>query len=128
MTESAFPILHVTKTFKTCTNCKKHWETLEAFIRDPLIELVGYMPTFDDLSSGLFLFNHSCKTTLACRVALFEHLYEGPIYQVNQQGKADCLGYCQHKSDLSACPNKCSCAFVRETLRLIKQWPKSDAP
>jgi hypothetical protein len=128
MNERTFPTLHVTTSFKTCTNCGKRWETLEAFIQDATIELVGYMPTFDDLANGLFLFNHSCQTTLALRVRLFEHLYDGPIYQVSQQGKAGCLGYCQNQSDFSSCQNKCSCAFVRETLQIIKQWPKSDVP
>lgn len=128
MTESAFPTFHVTTTFKTCTNCGKRWGTLEDFIQDPMIELVGYMPTFDDLANGLFLFNHSCKTTLACRVMLFEKLYDGPVYQVSKQMNADCPGYCQHHSDLSHCPNKCCCAFVRETLQIIKQWPKSSVP
>ncbi len=100
--------------------------SLEAFIQDPTIELVGYMPTFDELVDGLFLFNHGCGTTLACRVALFEHLYDGPVYRVKKIGDPECPRHCQDQADLSSCPVKCNCAYVRETLQIIKQWPKSN--
>jgi len=126
MTSCASSTHHAAETFKTCSNCQARWETLETFIQDPAIALVGYMPTFDDLLNGLFLFNHDCGTTLACPVMLFAHLYNGPIYQVKKTGQAECPGYCQHKSDLSACPIKCNCAYVRETLQIIKRWPKSE--
>jgi len=115
-----------TKRFKTCTFCEEQWESLEAFIQDPTIELVGYMPTFDDLARGLVLFNHCCGTTLACQVAKFEHLNDGPAYQVRKTGKAECPGHCRCQTDLSPCSAQCSCAFVRETLQIIKQWPKVD--
>jgi hypothetical protein len=113
--------------FKACSNCQSQWESLDAFMQDPSIEVVGYMPTFDDLLRGLFLFNHGCGTTLACPVALFAHLYSGPIYETKKRGDSECPGYCQHKSDLSPCPAKCNCAYVRETLQIIKKWPKSSA-
>jgi hypothetical protein len=47
------------------------WERRDDFMQDPDIELTGYMPTFDDLLTGLFLFNHRCGTTLACPVDMF---------------------------------------------------------
>jgi hypothetical protein len=128
MSPSDFPTAHAATAFKTCTHCEERWGNLDAFIQDPTIELVGYMPTFDDLLNGLILFNHSCGTTLACRVALFEHLYDGPVYQTRKTGEAECPGYCQDKTNFSPCPNKCSCAFVRETLQIIKQWSKTEAP
>lgn len=126
MTTSALPTAHDAATFKTCTNCQEHWDDLDAFIQDPTIELVGYMPTFDDLVLGLFLFNHGCGTTLACEVSLFEHLYDGPVYKIKKTGEPECPGYCLSETDFSPCPVKCSCAFVRETLQIIKQWPKTN--
>lgn len=126
MPSRAFPTAQDATRFKTCTLCQEQWTSLEAFIQDPTIELIGYMPTFDNLVRGLILFNHGCGTTLACQVALFEHLYEGPVYQDKKTGEAECPGYCQNKADLSPCSIKCSCAFVRETLQIIKRWPKAD--
>ena len=126
MTASAFPTANAATTFKICTNCEEQWGSLDAFIQDPTVELVGYMPTFDELLNGLILFNHDCGTTLACQVTLFEHLYDGPVYQIRKTGEPECPGYCLDKTDFSPCPNKCSCAFVRETLQIIKQWPKSE--
>lgn len=124
MTSSAITTAHVSPIFKSCTNCVTRWKSIDAFIQDPSIELVGYMPTFDDLVSGLFLFNHNCGTTLALKVGQFEHLYEGPVYRENKHGGSECPGYCQNKTDFSPCPEKCSCAFVRDTMQAIKRWPK----
>jgi hypothetical protein len=128
MSPSALPPADVAATFKNCSNCDVHWPNLDAFMRDPAIELVGYMPTFDNLANGLILFNHGCGTTLACRVEQFKNLFKGPVYQINKQGGDDCPGYCQNKTDFSPCPIECSCAFVRDALQIIKQWPKSKIP
>ncbi len=125
MTASADATVRNT-AFKTCSNCQQHWHDLDAFIEDPRIDLVGYMPTFDALPNGLFLFNHACGTTLACRAGLFEHLYDGPVYTVNRRGSDECPGHCQNRSDLVPCPVQCNCAYVRETLQIIRHWPKSD--
>ena len=120
MSDSACPRTETDGNFKSCKNCQTRWETLDAFIEDPRIKLVGYMPTFDDLLKGLFLFNHSCGTTLACQVDLFAHLYDGPIYQVKKNGQSECPGYGLNKSNFSPCPVECNCAYVRETLQIIK--------
>lgn len=117
----------VDTTFKTCSNCGDHWERLEDFVQDPGIELTGYMPTFDDVFNGLFLFNHRCGTTLACPVGIFEHLYDGLVYRVNKAGEPECPGYCMNKTDFSPCPVECNCAFVREILLILEQWPKDQA-
>ena len=124
MSSGAFSTAHVDPSFKTCSNCGKHWERLEDFIQDQEVGLTGYMPTFDELLTGLFLFNHRCGTTLACPVLLFEHLYNGPVYRVRKSGTPECPGYCQNKTDLGPCPVKCNCAFVREILLILKRWPK----
>jgi hypothetical protein len=127
MTASARPTAQPLPTFKACSNCDQQWNSIEIFMQDPGIRLVGYMPTFDDLLRGLFLFNHVCGTTLACTVGQFEHLYDGPIYEINRHGDQECPGYCLNQSELSACPQQCSCAFVRETLQIINHWPKAGA-
>ena len=127
MTASAISTAQAPPTFKACSNCDQHWISIETFMQDPGIQLVGYMPTFDDLLKGLFLFNHACGTTLACTVGQFEHLYDGPIYETNRYGGEECPGYCLNKTEFSPCPQQCSCAFVRETLQIINRWPKSGA-
>jgi len=127
MTASTLLTVQSTDSFKICTNCDARWTSMDVFIQDPAIQLVGYMPTFDDLVSGLFLFNHSCGTTLACRVGQFEHLYDGPMYRDNKTGGAECPGYCQNQTEFSPCPVKCNCAFVRDILNAIRQWPKLQA-
>jgi hypothetical protein len=64
--------------FKTCPFCSKPWTSRETFLEDADIEPVGYQVDFEDLSLGLFLFNHNtCKTTLAVHARLFKDLHTG---------------------------------------------------
>jgi len=126
MTTTAASTVRIPALFKSCNNCETQWDSLQAFIQDPAIHLVGYMPTFDELTEGLFLFNHRCGTTLACTVGQFVHLTDGPVYQTNRNGEDGCPGHCLNKTDLAPCPQRCSCAFVRETLHIIDRWPKTE--
>ena len=126
MTVGACQKKKIAGNFKSCSICQNQWETLESFLEDPAIKLVGYMPTFDDLQNGLFLFNHTCGTTLACQVGLFTNLYDGPVYTVKKTGQSDCPGHCLNKTDFSPCPVVCNCAHVRDTLQIIKTWPKNE--
>lgn len=112
------------ETFKLCTNCNTSWESRESFLSDPNIELVGYQVSFKNLKLGYFLFNHSCKSTIAIHAGEFADLYDGPIFKERHTGDASCLGYCMHKSNLRPCPVQCECAYVREVLQIVKEWPK----
>jgi hypothetical protein len=127
MTVKAYAQAPVETKFKNCSNCNAYWENLESFIQDPKIKLVGYMPTFDDLLEGLFLFNHHCGTTLACRFDLFRQLNDGPVYEFKKNGKPECPGHCLNKTDLAPCPVECNCAYVREILQIIRAWPKAQS-
>lgn len=117
--------LEATPFLKTCSNCGKKWENLTLFIEDPNIELLGYMPAFKSITHGLFLFNHDCKTTLACKVELFTDLYDGPLYEDAKTGSDGCPGHCEDIENLEPCSEKCSCAFAREIIQVLKAWPKS---
>jgi hypothetical protein len=76
------------------------------------------------LTDGLFLFNHACRTTLACRVAQFQDLYSGPIHRERKTGSPECLGLCRSRGELGTCPTHCECAYVREILAIVQAWPK----
>ena len=128
MIVKAASLAGVGAVFKTCSNCVTQWASVTTFLQDPDIHLTGYMPTFDALTDGLFLFNHCCGTTLACPVGQFAHLYDGPIYQTNFRGEGECPGHCMHQTDFAPCPQECSCAFVRKTMHIIDQWPKNENP
>lgn len=113
--------------FKTCPSCGFKWSTRDQFLEDPDLELVGYQVNFVELLAGFFLFNHSCKTTLAVLSEAFEDLYDGPVFRERATGSEQCQEHCLHESDLSPCPVQCECAFVREIIQYIKNWPKRRA-
>jgi len=110
--------------FKKCLVCGFIWPSLTDFLDDPGIVMIGYQASFNNLDSGLFLFNHTCRTTLGCEVELFRSLYQCPVYCECQTGRDECPGYCLNIRELAPCPVKCSCAYVREIIQLISQWPK----
>ena len=110
--------------FKRCEVCGKSWLVRSDLLSDPGVGLVGYQVNFADLVMGLLLFEHSCGTTLAIGVLEFRDLYSGPIFQSRRTGESDCPTYCLHAEELRPCPATCECAFVREILQIIRQWPK----
>lgn len=110
--------------FKKCSKCGFVWPEKASFLSDPNLRMIGYQACFDELMAGLFLFNHICGTSLAIKADDFQDLYDGPIYTERLNGTKKCGGYCLHKDDLSPCPEKCECAYVREIVQVILNWPK----
>ena len=110
--------------FITCSKCYASWNDREAFLSDPGIDLVGYQAHFKKLVTGYFLFNHSCKTTMALKVSQFTDLYHGPIFMERKTGGDECPGYCLRENCMEACPAECECAYIRHILMLLHKWPK----
>ncbi len=111
-------------TFKQCTSCAKQWQSQEEFLADPDISLLGLQVCFENLLEGLVMFNHSCRTTFSIEVSRFENLYHGRIYEERATGTEQCPGYCLNERELKPCPAQCSCAYVREIIQVIKEFPK----
>jgi len=116
----------VDTAFKECASCETTWLERRDFLEDPDIKVVGYQVHFEDLQTGLFLFNHHCGNTLALHAAQFTDLYKGPVFKVCKQNTDECPDYCLHEDELRPCPVRCECAFVRETLRIVNHWPKQE--
>lgn len=112
------------RPFKVCTNCKTRWRQRRDFLSDPNISLVGYQVNYTRLKAGLFLFNHSCGTTLALPAGVFRTLRSGRIFRERATGTGACPGFCQHEHELEPCVARCECAFVRDVLQLVRNWPK----
>jgi hypothetical protein len=105
--------------FKQCSNCSTIWHSQEEFLHDAAVELVGYQININELSEGLFLFNHACGTTMALTATVFRNLYSGPVFTERLFGSEQCSGLCLRQDDLNPCPEKCECAFVREVIQEI---------
>jgi len=110
--------------FKKCPNCGFEWNDRESFFKDPNVTSIGYQVNFIRLSAGYFLFNHSCKGTFSIQVNQFKDLYDGPVFTKRAAGSDECPEYCLHSDELRPCPVHCECAYVREVLQIIKNWPK----
>ena len=112
------------RRFKRCSSCGYEWESRDGFIEDPALCIIGYQVDFEHLKEGLFLFNHSCGTTLAIMAGDFRDLYEGPVFSERLTGSGECPEYCLHQSELRPCPAKCECAYVREIVQIITDRPR----
>jgi hypothetical protein len=111
--------------FKKCPLCGRRWHSRNDFLEDPSTDMIGYQVSFEDLSLGLFLFNHlECGTTLGIPAGNFKDLYHGPAFSERLFGTKECQEYCLHEDQLDPCPAKCECAYVREILQTVRRWPK----
>jgi hypothetical protein len=110
--------------FKKCPNCDFEWDSRESFLKDANISIIGYQAHFEELTLGLLLFNHSCKTTLAIRAGAFRDLYDGPVFAKRATGSEACRGYCLNRYELQQCDVQCECAYVRKIIQIVKNWPK----
>jgi len=107
--------------FKQCNVCGHNWATLQAFIDDADVKIVGYEVNFKKLEAGLLYFNHACKNTIALPANVFADLYDGPVFKERKTETEECPGYCLHLERLRRCPAKCECAYIREILQLLKK-------
>ena len=108
--------------------CGVEWNSRDAFLADPCIYLNGYQANFVDLEAGLFFFTHkasSCGTTLAILADKFTDLHDGPVFGKSLRGTQDCPKLCTRTQALEACPQQCECAFVRDVLQKVLNWPKN---
>lgn len=113
-----------TDTFLQCSLCGHVWSSREEFISDPQMTLLGYQVNFTDLNYGLFLFTHTCGTTVSLTVDAFKDFYDGPIFSERATGTEACPGFCLIERELRLCPTRCECAYVREILQILRAWPK----
>ncbi len=113
-----------TEFYKSCSMCGKNWMSRDEFLEDPNVQLVGYQAHFEELTAGLFLFNHSCETTLSIHAEDFADLYHGAIFPSRATGNKYCPGLCLHENNLEPCQIECECAYVREILQLIRNGKK----
>lgn len=114
-------------SFKICSTCGFVWPERAFFLGDPALQVVGYQVHFEELTTGLFLFAHRCGTSLAVQANQFKDLYGGPVFTERLTGTEDCRGFCLYIDELRPCPAKCECAYVREVLQVILNWPKNDS-
>lgn len=113
--------------FKKCTACTKEWKDREEFLSDPEVVLAGYQVHFEELTAGFFLFQHrsqACGTSIAIDVDGFTDLHHGPVFEKRLAGTDACEGHCLRESDLLPCPAHCECAFVRDIMQIVREWPK----
>jgi len=108
--------------FKQCNKCGYGWKNRQVFLADKKIVLIGYQAHFEELTLGLFLFNHSCKTTISLTAGVFTDLYRGPIFKTRKTGSEKCPGYCLRQDSLSSCSLECECAYIRELMQIIMNW------
>jgi nitroreductase len=120
------------KEFASCPDCGFSWEDRDLFLEDRKVELTEYRANFKNLPFGKFYFSHHGQAPesepLALPVAAFEDLYTGPVYRVRATGSLYCSGYCFDSRCFEVCNSICECSSVRETLRVVLEWPKKEDP
>jgi len=113
--------------FKKCTCCDYPWLSRGEFLTDIQLVFVGYQVNFSNLELGFFLFNHTaCQSTIAVPAGYFKDLYDGPIFAERKTNSENCPGYCGERDAFGPCEQECECAYVREIIQIVRQWPKNE--
>jgi hypothetical protein len=108
--------------FRVCPCCGREWQTLEDFLVDSAVILIGYQAHCKNTVEGFFLFNHEiagCGTTMAMKVSLFRCLYGGPVYSADLYLTDLCERHCNDPEDIEPCSRECGRAYVREVIQEI---------
>ena len=112
--------------FKKCTCCNHPWFSRDEFLEDNKLQLVGYQVNFGKLELGYFLVNHlTCLSTIAVPAGTFRDLYDGPVFSGRKTDTENCPGYCGDRDILDPCDQECECAYVREIIQVVQNWPKN---
>ena len=109
---------------KKCTMCNHKWYSRNDFLNDHNVIFVGYQVNFSNPEKGVFLFNHSCKRTMAIPISSFRDLYNGQIYDKALTGYEECPAYCLREDEFRVCNAKCKYAYIREIIQIIQNWEK----
>ena len=108
-------------TFKTCPTCAAQWEDRKQFLGDPCLKLLGYQSTFTMGQPGLFLFNHSCGSTIALEATTFEDIYDGDIYRHCEAHYSNHADYCCKADTGEKHVKTCVCQFATEMATTLQQ-------
>lgn len=124
--------------FKTCPLCSTSWYTIDDFIRDSEIEVIGYQPHPEKTGAGLFIFGHRhCNSSISVQLEALSDLQVcltqdadsvyiiGPDMIQEENSTEVCYTNCLRKTDSSNGNKRCECAYVREVIQLIKHLPKN---
>ena len=112
--------------FSQCESCGTQWPTRDHLLHDPELEIIEYQVDFNDFTAGIFIFHHTCGSNLSLPVRKFNGLYEGTVFNVRVKDAEDCPDYCLYRENLEPCEAKCECAYVRNIIGIIKNWPKNN--
>jgi hypothetical protein len=99
--------------FKTCPSCEAVWATRSDFLADREVLLVGYQSSYTVSQPGLFLFNHSCDSTIAVDASDFKDMYNEDICQSCEAHRKHHPAHCCKGMTGEDKPKKCVCKFSK---------------
>jgi hypothetical protein len=109
--------------FQTCGSCRHAWPTLDSFILDPGVRLVGLFFHETVLEMSLLVFEHECGTSVSVPARRFRHLLPAAESDAPQV-TVECQGHCRRMEDFGGCNEPCSNARDRDLMRLILRMKK----
>lgn len=94
---------------------------------DRSLSIIGFQNFFNHLRDGVFLFNHTCGTTLALDGDLLFARYSGTIYLNRKRQKSrDCPGICTTSNIHAPCSDQCWCSIINRIIHQHKKKRKGD--
>lgn len=116
--------------FQFCGSCRRTWTSLDAFVCDPAVRLLGLQALVTKPEFNLLVFEHRCGSSISILARRLRHLLPEPEVEPPPElmfGTEPCPGHCRRLSDLEACDNPCANARDRRLTLLIVKMKREPA-
>lgn len=110
------------EAFRACGSCGKAWTTLQAFLHDPGLVLIGLQVAAHRPEANLIVFEHACGSSVSVLTGRLRTL--DPVTGAggdlpDAYGSEDCRGLCRQLDEWSSCDRPCVNARDRRLLQTV---------
>jgi hypothetical protein len=109
--------------FRTCRLCNKSWSTLDEFIHDPKIQLVGLQAVPKIPKASVLVFIHEGCGSISVLTSKLRPLFDLP--EADDQAAEECQGCFRDLAELCACTQPCTIATDRQLTQRIVELKRS---
>ena len=113
--------------FQVCGSCKQAWTSLDGFVLDSSVRLLGLQFEATHPDVNLLVFEHSCGSSISILSRRLYSLLPEPEPgdpRTTLRGTAQCRGHCRRLGDLAACDAPCINARDRNLILLVQEMRK----
>ena len=115
--------MNSTMHFTHCTSCGAGWSTVEDFVTDPSIELIGCQASLLSPDRSVYIFahhGHECDDTIEVHAGALKEFAFNLDLSARAAGGPTCNHACFASGDLAPCAVNCYMRWVRDLIPMLQ--------